>query len=110
MSYRLNPVEINVAEGGFADFKLCNDNGEQVVTFGFADQHEARIARALMIRAIKKAVLVVAHTTVARQNGDRGTQSHATQDLLLEFTRTTDGGGPHAAQDLLLEFMRITRG
>ena len=45
MSYRLNPVEINVAEGGFADFNLCNDNGEQVVTFGFADEHEARIAQ-----------------------------------------------------------------
>ena len=31
MKYWLSPVQINVAEGGFADFKVCNENGEQVV-------------------------------------------------------------------------------
>jgi len=68
---------------GFADFKVCNDNGEQVATFGFADEHEARIARALMIRAISKAVLVVAHRTVCRQTGDRDEQFQALRQLLL---------------------------
>src|SRR5262245_17431295 len=74
MTYWLSPVEVNVAEGGFADFKVCNESGEQVATFGFADEHEARIARALMIRAISKVVLVVAHRTVGRQTGDRDEQ------------------------------------
>jgi hypothetical protein len=72
-----------VAEGGFADFKICNENDEQVATFGFADEHEARIARASMIRAISKAVLVVAHRTVGRQAGDRDEQFHALHQLLL---------------------------
>jgi|HubBroStandDraft_2_1064218.scaffolds.fasta_scaffold1426475_1 hypothetical protein len=91
MSYWLSPVEINVAEGGYADFRVCNEKGEGVATFGFADEHEARIARALMIRAISKAVLVVPHTTVARRKDDGDEQSHAPRHLLLEFMRSTVG-------------------
>ena len=72
-----------MAEGGFADFKVCNERDEQVATFGFADEHEARIARALMIRAISKAVLIVAYRTVSRQTGDRDEQFHALRQLLL---------------------------
>lgn len=98
MKYRLSPVEINVAEGGFADFKVCNENGEQVATFGFADEHEARIARALMIRAISKAVVVVAHRTVGRQTGDRDEQFQALRQLLLSspdsHQQASAGPGP----------------
>ncbi len=64
MRYLLSPVEINVAEGGYADFKICDENGAALATLGFADEHEARIARALMIRAISKAVLIIPHTRV----------------------------------------------
>ena len=88
--YWLSPVQTDIGEGGFADFKLCNKNGDQLATFGFADEHEARIARALMIRAFSKAVLVVPHTTVARQKDD-GEQSHTPQHPLLEFMRSTVG-------------------
>ena len=91
MKYWLSPVETDIGEGGFADFKLCNENGERLATFGFADEHEARIARALMIRAFSKAVLVVPHTTVARQKEDAGEQSHAPRHMLLEFMRSTVG-------------------
>ena len=91
MKYWLSPVETDIGEGGFADFKLCNENGERLATFGFADEHEARIARALMIRAFSKAVLVVPHTMVARQKEDAGEQSHAPRHMLLEFMRSTVG-------------------
>jgi hypothetical protein len=70
MGYQLAPVEVNVAEGGFAEFRICNEQGEPIATFGFADEHEARIARALMIRAIAKAVLILSHTQVVRQTVD----------------------------------------
>ena len=70
MRYQLSPVQTSIGEGGFADFKVCNENGHAVVTLGFADEHEARIARALMIRAISNAVLIVSHTTVGRLNSD----------------------------------------
>jgi pimeloyl-ACP methyl ester carboxylesterase len=70
MGYQLAPVEVNVAEGGFAEFRICNEQGEPIATFGFADEHEARIARALMIRAIAKAVLILSHTQVVRQPVD----------------------------------------
>jgi hypothetical protein len=72
-------------EGGFADFKICNESGEQLVTFGFADDHEARIARGLMIRAISKAVLVVPHARAARQKGDASEQIKALRRLFLNF-------------------------
>jgi hypothetical protein len=68
MRFSLAPVQINIAEGGFADFKVCNERGERLVTLGFADEHEARVARALMIRAISKAVMIIPHTRVGRQN------------------------------------------
>lgn len=71
MRYSLTPVQINVAEGGFADFKICDDKGGNLVTLGFADEHEARIARALMIRAIANAVLVIPHARVVRQRSEQ---------------------------------------
>jgi len=67
MGYRLAPIEANIAEGGFAEFRIYNDQGEPIATFGFADEHEAHIARALMIRAIANAVLILSHTQIARQ-------------------------------------------
>ena len=67
MRYRLTPVETSIGEGGFAEFKVWNEYDELVVTFGFPDEHEAHIARALMIRAISKAVLIVGRTSVSRQ-------------------------------------------
>jgi hypothetical protein len=70
MGYQLAPVEVNIAEGGFAEFRICNEQGEPVATFGFADEHEAYIARALMIRAIAKAVLILSHTQSVRQSTD----------------------------------------
>jgi hypothetical protein len=84
MGYRLAPVQLNVAEGGFAEFRICNDHGETIATFGFADEHEARIARALMIRAIAKAVLIVSHRSVARQNSD------LMDDAMTELKRLSD--------------------
>jgi hypothetical protein len=54
MRYQLAPVEVDIAEGGSQDLQRT---GQPVATFGFADEHEARIARALMLRAIAKAVL-----------------------------------------------------
>ena len=65
MGYRLAPVEVNPAEGGFAEFRICNEFDEPITTFGFADEHEARIGRALMIRATKNAVLIISHASVA---------------------------------------------
>lgn len=70
MAYRLTPVQSTIGEGGFAEFKICNEHREPIATFGFADEHEASIARALMIRAISKAVLVVSHTSVSRRDAD----------------------------------------
>jgi hypothetical protein len=67
MRYRLTPVETSIGEGGFAEFKVCNENNEHVAAFGFPDEHEAHIARALMIRAISKAVLIVGQTSVSRR-------------------------------------------
>jgi hypothetical protein len=67
MRYRLTPVETSIGEGGFAEFKVWNEFDEHVVTFGFPDEHEAHIARALMIRAISRAVLIVGQTSVSRR-------------------------------------------
>jgi hypothetical protein len=67
MGYRLAPVEVNPAEGGFAEFRICNEYNEPITTLGFADEHEARIARALMIRAIKNTVLIISHASIARE-------------------------------------------
>jgi hypothetical protein len=90
MKYFLSPVQTDIGEGGFAEFKLCNGNGDQLATFGFADEHEARIARALMIRAFSKVVLVVPHMTVALQK-DEDKPLNTPQHLLLEFMRNTVG-------------------
>ena len=67
MGYRLAPVEVNPAEGGFAEFRICNEYNEPVTTFGFADEHEARIARALMIRAMANVALIISHASIARE-------------------------------------------
>jgi hypothetical protein len=45
MGYRLAPIEVNIAGGCFAEFRIYNDQGEPIATFGFADEHEARVAR-----------------------------------------------------------------
>ena len=66
MRYRLKPIEIS--EACLAEVQICNEYDEPIVTFTFPDEHEAYIARALMIRAFAKAVLIISHTSVARQN------------------------------------------
>ena len=66
MGYRLTKAQSTMGEAGFSDFKICNEQDEPIVTFGFADEHEASIARALMIRAIAHAVVIVGHTSVRR--------------------------------------------
>ena len=84
MGYRLEPVQTNIAEGSFAQFRICNEHNDPIATFGFVDEHEARIARALMIRAIAKAVLIIGHASVARQNSD------FVDDALTELKRLAD--------------------
>jgi hypothetical protein len=84
MRYRLAPVEVNIAEGGYAEFRIYNEHGGPITTFGFADEHEARIARALMIRAISKAVLIIGHTSVMRRESD------FTGDAMTELRRLAD--------------------
>jgi hypothetical protein len=64
--YQLKPFEI--VEAGLADVRICNEFEEPIVTFTFPDSHEAYIARALMIRALAKAVLIIPHTSVVREN------------------------------------------
>ena len=66
MRYQLKPTQI--VEPGVADVRICNESDEPIVTFIFPDGHEAYIARALMIRALAKAVLIIPHTSVAREN------------------------------------------
>ena len=66
MRYQLKRTEI--VEPGVADVRICNEFDEPIVTFIFPDGHEAYIARALMIRALKKAVLIIPHTSVVREN------------------------------------------
>jgi hypothetical protein len=68
--YQLTPIQASMGEADFADFKVCNERDEPIVTFGFPDEHEAYIARALMIRALSKAVLIIGHTPVARAGFD----------------------------------------
>jgi len=70
MGYRPAPVQLNIAEAGYAELRICDEYDQPIVTFGFADEHEARIARALMIRAIAKAVLIIGHASVARKKTD----------------------------------------
>jgi hypothetical protein len=84
MGYRLAPVQLNIAESGFAEFRICNEYGEPITTSGFADEHEARIARALMIRAISKAVLIISHASVARQD------SNLADDAMIERRYLSD--------------------
>ena len=66
MRYQLKPTEI--VKVGLADVRICNEFDEPIVTFSFPDSHEAYIARALMIRALAKAVLIIPHTSVVREN------------------------------------------
>ena len=66
MRYQIKPIEL--VEADLADVRICNEYDESVVTFTFPDSHEAYIARALMIRAFKKAVLITSHTSVVRAN------------------------------------------
>lgn len=66
MGYLLEPVRLNIAEGDYAEFRICDEHNNPITTFGFADEHEARIARALMIRATGKAVLIISHASVSR--------------------------------------------
>jgi Cu/Ag efflux pump CusA len=47
--YQIKPIELGEAD--LADVRVCNEYDESVVTFTFPDDHEAYIARALMIRA-----------------------------------------------------------
>jgi hypothetical protein len=61
--YQLKPFEI--VEAGLADVRICNEFEEPIVTFTFPDSHEAYIARALMIRALAKAVLIIPHTRLS---------------------------------------------
>ena len=63
MRYQLKRTEI--VEPGVADVRICNEFDEPIVTFMFP---EAYIARALMIRALAKAVLIIPHTSVVREN------------------------------------------
>jgi hypothetical protein len=57
MGYRLAPIEVNIAERGFAEFRICNERDEPIAIFGFADEDEAYIARALMIRGLRRPFL-----------------------------------------------------
>lgn len=84
MGYRLEPVQTNIAEGGFAQFGICNEHNDPITTFGFVDEHEARIARALTIRAIANAVLIIGHASVVRQN------KAFVDDALTELKRLAD--------------------
>jgi hypothetical protein len=36
MGYLLAPNEVNITEAVFAEFRICNDQGEPIATFGFA--------------------------------------------------------------------------
>jgi hypothetical protein len=62
--------DLNIAEGGYAEFRIYNEHDDPIASFGFADEHEARIARALMIRAIANAVLIIGHRSVRRRDSD----------------------------------------
>ena len=79
MRYQLKPFEI--VEAGLADVRICSEFDEPIVTFTFPDSHEAYIARALMIRALAKAVLIIPHTSVAREN------RNPADEAIAEFSR-----------------------
>ena len=36
MGYRPAPVQLNIAEGGYAEFRICDEYDQPIVTFGFA--------------------------------------------------------------------------
>jgi hypothetical protein len=77
--YQIKPIEL--AEADLADVRICNEYDESVVTFTFPDGHEAYIARALMIRAFKKAVLITGHTSVVR------TKRNPAEEVITELNR-----------------------
>ena len=67
MRYQIKPIEL--VEADLADVRICNEYDKSVVTFTLPDIHEAYIARALMVRALAKAVLITSHTSVIREMG-----------------------------------------
>jgi hypothetical protein len=78
--YQIKPIELGEAD--LADVRICNEYDESVVTFTFPDSHEAYIARALMIRALAKAVLITSHTSVARKNRNSAKEAIAVLNRL----------------------------
>jgi len=91
--YQLKPIEIG--EAGLADVRICNEYDESIVTFTFPDGHEAYIARALMIRAFAKAVLIVPHTSVVREN------RNPADEVIAELNRLSsqlNDGAPRLAE------------
>jgi hypothetical protein len=71
MRYQVKPTEI--VEAGLADVRICNEFDEPIVTFTFPDDHEAYIARALMVRAFSKALLIIPHVSVGRKRRNPAT-------------------------------------
>jgi hypothetical protein len=59
----------------------CNEYNEPITTFGFADEHEARIARPLMIRAMANAVLIISHASIARQKSSARSSRSSTSSF-----------------------------
>ena len=93
MRYQLKPIELGEAD--LADVRICNQYDESVVTFTFPDSHEAYIARALMIRAFAKAVLIIPHTSVVREN------RNPADEVIAELNRLSsqlNDGAPRLAQ------------
>ena len=91
--YQLKPIELGEAD--LADVRICNEYDESVVTFTFPDSHEAYIARALMIRAFAKAVLIIPHTSVVREN------RNPADEVIAELNRLSsqlNDGAPRLAQ------------
>jgi hypothetical protein len=91
--YQLKPIELGEAD--LADVRICNEYDESVVTFTFPDSHEAYIARALMIRALAKAVLIIPHTSVVREN------RNPADEVIAELNRLSsqlNDGAPRLAQ------------
>jgi hypothetical protein len=85
--YQIKPTELGEAD--LADVRICNEYDESIVTFTFPDSHEAYIARALMIRAFAKAVLITSHTSVIRAN--RNPVEEVITELNRVFPRRNEG-------------------
>ena len=85
---QIKPIEL--VEADLADVRVCNEYDESVVTFTFPDGHEAYIARALMIRAFAKAVLITSHTSVVRAN------RNPAEEVITELNRLSSQGNEGA--------------